>query len=170
MPGDVDDPAVPSGGNTYDRRVCRGLAEAGWPVREAAVHGGWPRPDADARAELARTLDALADGAVVLLDGLVACGIPEVVVPRAGRLRLAVLVHMPLGDETGIAPALAGELDARERATLRAAAAVLATSPWSGRRLIGRHGLDPGRVHVVPLPRRSPPAPTALRGCSASPR
>jgi glycosyltransferase involved in cell wall biosynthesis len=159
LPGDVDDVSVPSGGNTYDRRVCQGLAEAGWPVSEAAVPGAWPRPDAGTRAELARTLAALPDGAVVLLDGLVACGVPEVVVPQARRLRLAVLVHLPLADETGIAPAMAEELDAGERATLHAAAAVLATSPWAGRRLAAHHGLDPDRVHVVPP--GTDPAPVA---------
>ena len=26
VPEGIDDPARPSGGNTYDRRVCRGLA------------------------------------------------------------------------------------------------------------------------------------------------
>ncbi|WP_233509758.1 glycosyltransferase family 4 protein [Actinomadura craniellae] len=150
LPGDVADPTVPSGGNTYDRRVCRGLADAGWQVREVPVHGAWPRPDGRARATLARTLTALADGAVVLLDGLVACGAPEAVVPQAHRLRLAVLVHLPLAGETGLAPDLARDLDARERATLRAAAVVLATSPWAARELVDRHGLDPDRVHAVP--------------------
>ncbi|MFC4586990.1 glycosyltransferase family 4 protein [Sphaerisporangium corydalis] len=150
LPGDVDDAAVPSGGNTYDRRACQGLAEAGWAVRETAVHGAWPRPGQNARARVGRTLAGLADGEIVLLDGLVACGIPEVVVPHARRLRLAVLVHLPLADETGLDPATAAELDAAERATLRAAGAVLSTSPWAGRRLAAHHGLDPGRVHVVP--------------------
>ncbi|GAA3816145.1 glycosyltransferase family 4 protein [Sphaerisporangium flaviroseum] len=159
LPGDVDDATVPSGGNIYDRRVCQGLAAAGRPVREITVAGAWPRPDEGARAELARGLTALADGAVVLIDGLVACGVPEIVVPQARRLRLAVLVHLPLADETGIAPGPARELDAAERATLHAATAVLATSPWAGRRLIGHHGLDPDRVHVVPP--GTDPAPLA---------
>ncbi|GGK63785.1 glycosyl transferase [Sphaerisporangium melleum] len=149
LPGDVDDASVPSGGNVYDRRVCQGLAAAGRPVREVAVPGAWPAPEAHARAELARALASAPDGAVVLMDGLVACGVPEVVLPQARRLRLAVLVHLPLAAETGIAPALAGELDAAERATLHAAAAVVVTSPWAGRRLIAHHGLDPDRVHVV---------------------
>ncbi|WP_214411313.1 glycosyltransferase family 4 protein [Sphaerisporangium fuscum] len=150
LPGDVDDVSVPSGGNVYDRRVCDGLAAAGRPVRETALHGAWPRPDGAARDALARTLAAIPDGEVVLLDGLVACGVPDVVVPSARRLRLAVLVHLPLADETGLAPELAGELDAAERATLRAAHAVLATSPWAARRLAAHHGLEADRVHVVP--------------------
>ena len=44
VPEGIDDPARPSGGNTYDRRVCRGLAALGWAVHEHAVPGAWPRP------------------------------------------------------------------------------------------------------------------------------
>ncbi|MBB5126454.1 glycosyltransferase involved in cell wall biosynthesis [Streptomyces albaduncus] len=149
LPGGVDDPAAPSGGNAYDRRVCLDLPGFGWQVHRHAVAGDWPRPDAAARTELARTLRELPDGAVVLLDGLVACGVPEVVVPEAERLRMAVLVHLPLGDETGLDAAVAAGLDARERAVLRAVPAVVATSDWAVRRLVSHHGLAPDRVHVA---------------------
>jgi glycosyltransferase involved in cell wall biosynthesis len=159
LPGDVDDAAVPSGGNTYDRRTCRALAAAGGPVRELAVPGTWPRPDDDARARLAHALAAADDDALVILDGLVACGVPDLVVPHARRLRLVVLVHLPLADETGLPPAVAAELDARERETLRAATAVVATSTWAARRLIEHHGLAENRVHAVPP--GTDPAPLA---------
>ncbi|MGW8865950.1 glycosyltransferase family 4 protein, partial [Streptomyces sp. NPDC055768] len=149
VPGGIDDPAAPSGGNAYDRRVRLDLPGFGWRVRGLPVDGDWPRPDDTARAELARVLRRLPDGAVVLLDGLVACGVPEIVVPEAERLRMAILVHLPLGDETGLDPAVAAELDARERAVLRAVPAVVATSDWAVRRLVSHHGLDPGRVHVA---------------------
>jgi glycosyltransferase involved in cell wall biosynthesis len=149
LPGGVDDPTRPSGGNAYDRRVSLDLPGFGWQVHQHAVDGSWPRPDAFARTELARVLSELPDGAVVLLDGLVACGVPEVVVPEAERLCLAVLVHLPLGDETGLDPAVAAELDAKERAVLRAVPAVIATSDWAVRRLVSHHGLAPGRVHVA---------------------
>ncbi|MFE6332245.1 glycosyltransferase family 4 protein [Streptomyces sp. NPDC057798] len=149
LPGGVDDPAAPSGGNAYDRRVSLDLPGFGWQVHQHAVAGEWPRPGAAARAELARTLRELPDGTVVLLDGLVACGVPEVVVPEAERLRIAVLVHLPLGDETGLAAGTAAELDARERTVLRAVPAVVATSDWAVRRLVSHHGLAPERVHVA---------------------
>jgi len=155
LPGDVDDVTVPSGGNVYDRRVCDGLAG----VRELPVRGTWPRPGNEQRAELARSLAALPDGAVVLADGLVVCGVPEIVVPHARRLRLAIVVHMPLADETGLAPDVAADLDVRERETLCAAAAVVTTSPWAARRLVEHHGLPAGRVHVVPP--GTDPAPRA---------
>ncbi|MFF0286820.1 glycosyltransferase family 4 protein [Streptomyces sp. NPDC005262] len=149
MPGGVDDPSAPSGGNTYDRRVCRDLPRIGWQVHEYAVAGAWPQPPATARAELARVLGESADGAVVLLDGIVACAVPDIVVPEAERLRLVVLVHLPLGDETGTAPGVAAALNAGERRTLQAAAAVVATSDWAAARLVAHHGLDPRRVHVA---------------------
>ncbi|MGW1721716.1 glycosyltransferase family 4 protein [Streptomyces sp. NPDC002306] len=149
LPGGVDDPAAPSGGNAYDRRVSLDLPGFGWQVHKHAVDGAWPRPGVAARAELARTLSQLPDGSVVLLDGIVACGVPEIVVPEAERLRLAVLVHLPLGDETGLAPDVAADLDTRERTVLRAVPAVIATSDWAVRRLISHHGLLPERVHVA---------------------
>lgn len=149
LPGGVDDPATPSGGNAYDRRVSLDLPGFGWQVRAHPVDGTWPRPDARDRDELAGLLRELPDGAVVLLDGLVACGVPETIVPEAERLRLAVLVHLPLGDETGLDPGVAAELDARERQVLRAVSAVVAPSDWAVRRLVSHHGLAPDRVHAA---------------------
>ncbi|MFC0533782.1 glycosyltransferase family 4 protein [Phytohabitans kaempferiae] len=141
LPGGVDNPVSPSGGNLYDRRACQHLAGLGWRVVEHAVDGAWPRPGATATARLAKLLSALPDGALTLLDGLVACAAPEVVVPAAARLRVAVLVHLPLVDEGGDT-----DLDACERATLRSAAAVIATSGGAARRLAALHDLDGVRV------------------------
>ncbi|MFJ8110533.1 glycosyltransferase family 4 protein [Streptomyces sp. NPDC096132] len=149
MPGGVYDTANPSGGNAYDRRVCLDLPGFGWQVHKHLLNGSWPRPETAARTELARTLAEFPDGTVVLLDGLVACGVPEIVVPEAERLRLAVLVHLPLGDETGLEPLVAAELDAKERDVLRAVPAVIATSDWAVRRLVSHHGLAPEKVHCA---------------------
>lgn len=149
LPGDVDDPATPSGGNIYDRRVCQGLSRSGWSVREHLIPGAWPRPGRAARAALAAALRTVPDRAVVLLDGLVAGAAPEVVVPSATRLRLVIVVHLPLGDEAGLAPRTAAARDARERRTLQAADAVVATSAWTAQRLVHHHGLPPDRVHVA---------------------
>ena len=111
VPDGIDDPARPSGGNTYDRQLCRGLASLGWSVHEHAVAGCWPRPGAASLAALAGVVERIPDDAVVLLDGLVASVAPEVLAPQAGRLRLVVLVHMPLGHR----PADDGTGDARTR-------------------------------------------------------
>jgi hypothetical protein len=88
LPGGVDDPAAPSGGNRYDREVCDGLRKT-WDVHEIAVPGTWPRPSAEVRDALGGVLSALPSGSAVLLDGLVACGVPEILEPVAGRLRLS---------------------------------------------------------------------------------
>ncbi|WP_439663609.1 glycosyltransferase family 4 protein [Lentzea sp. HUAS TT2] len=138
LPADVGDPGSPSGGNVYDLRVSAGMDRL-------LVAGDWPRPS-DTTA-LSQTLAAIPDGAVVLLDGLVSCGVPEVVVPHSPRLRLAVLVHLPLADETGLDPATAALLNEKEGQVLRAASAVIATSPTAARDIRARHGLD--HVHVV---------------------
>jgi glycosyltransferase involved in cell wall biosynthesis len=126
VPEGVDDPARPSGGNVYDRRVCRELVAQGWVVHEHAV-GAVTLMDAVAR---------IPDGATVLLDGLVASPAPEALLPHAGRLRQVVLVHMPLETRP-------------EGDVLRAAAAVVTTSAWTRGRLIELYGLAPGRLHVA---------------------
>ena len=51
--------ARPSGGNRYDRRVCRGLAAAGWDVREHAVPGTGRRPTPRRRRRWPRWLGEL---------------------------------------------------------------------------------------------------------------
>jgi glycosyltransferase involved in cell wall biosynthesis len=147
VPEDIDDPARPSGGNTYDRRVCRGLAALGWDVREQAVPGAWPRPGAAGHAALARAVARVPDGAVVLLDGLIACAAPAALLPHARRLRQVVLVHMPLGHRPP-GEDVAG-VRAREREVLAAAAAVVTTSAWTRRRLGELYALPPDRVHVA---------------------
>ncbi|WP_019872426.1 glycosyltransferase family 4 protein [Salinispora oceanensis] len=136
LPGDVDDPTTPSGGNRYDRRVLDGLAAAGWPIHEHPVPGAWPYPASAERSALAGVLNALPSGSLVLFDGLVASAVPELLAPNAGRLRLAVLVHLPLAS-------------AAERVALRHAAVIVATSTWTRRWLLDRYQLPAERVHVA---------------------
>ena len=148
LPDGIDDPARPSGGNVYDRRLCQGLVALGWRVREHEVTGSWPHPGVASLAALDGVLAQIPDGSVVLLDGLVASTAPAVLVPHARRLALVVLVHMPLGHRPG-----AGEADAvrkRERDVLSAAAAILTTSLWTRRRLVELYGLPAERIHVAP--------------------
>lgn len=154
VPADIDDVTVASGGNTYDRRMCDLLG-----LDKVTVAGRWPTPSTKARVALADTLGQIPDGSVALIDGLVACGVPEIVVPHTRRLRLVVLLHLQLADETGVPPERAAGLDRREREVLRAASAVVATSEWAARRAIAHHGLDPKRVRTAPP--GTDPAPLA---------
>jgi glycosyltransferase involved in cell wall biosynthesis len=147
VPDGVDDPARPSGGNVYDRNLCRGLGALGWRVREHAVAGFWDGPDPAALAALAAVTQAIPDGAVVLLDGLIASTAPEVLVPEGARLRLVVLVHMPCGDRPP--DDRADRTRRREHAVLSGAAAVIATSAWARARLLELYPLAVERVHVA---------------------
>jgi glycosyltransferase involved in cell wall biosynthesis len=145
VPAGIDDPATPSGGNRYDRRVIDELGRVR-PVHEIVLDGRWPRPG---DPSLADRLAELPDGAHVLLDGLVACGVPELIEPSAGRLRMTVLVHLSLADETGLSDGQVTELTGYERRTVDAAIAVVTTSAGAAQRLIDRHGLAPQKVHVA---------------------
>lgn len=149
--------SAPSGGDVYDRRLAEELRDLGRPVRVFTVPGSWPMPSAQDRQGLARLLDGLAEHTVVLLDGLVACGVPEVLAPHEQRLRLVVLVHLPLALEGGLGVAQARELHARERRALGSARRVVATSDWARCHLAEQHGLS-GTVTVAP---GTDPAPTA---------
>ncbi|MET0415065.1 MAG: glycosyltransferase family 4 protein [Actinoplanes sp.] len=174
LPGGIDDPAAPSGGNLYDRIVLDALA-ADRDVHEIAVPGAWPTPAAAARGALTRAISEIPDNSVVLLDGLVACGVPEILEPHAGRLRLAILVHLPLSDETGLAPADAADLRGRERRALHCASVVVATSEAAARRLTEMHdlsGVEIAEPGVAPAPpaRPDPTGRRLLNVASVTPR
>jgi glycosyltransferase involved in cell wall biosynthesis len=144
VPDGIDDLARPSGGNAYDRRVCCALAEIGWRVHVHAVPGSWPRPDKAAYAALAGIVQRIPDGALALLDGLVASTAAEVLLPQANRLRLVPLVHMPLGQRM-----TDSDTRTREGAVLSAATSVVTTSAWSRRTLLELYSLPGDRVHVA---------------------
>ncbi|SNY55542.1 glycosyltransferase family 4 protein [Paractinoplanes atraurantiacus] len=144
LPGGIDDPAAPSGGNRYDRAV---LCRLHRDVHELAIGGTWPSPSPASRRALQWALADIPDGALVLVDGLVGCGVPELLAPHAHRLRLAVLVHLPLSDETGLSPERAADLRSKERATLHLATTVIATSEAAAAHVAAMHDLP--RVEVA---------------------
>jgi glycosyltransferase involved in cell wall biosynthesis len=135
LPDGVDDLARPSGGNVYDRRLLRGLREAGHPVTELRASGTWPHAEPTDLYALDVLLVGIPTGSVVLVDGLVASGAAAVLPRYTGRLRIVVLLHMPIGPDRG------------EELVLTAAAAVLTTSSWSRARLSDWYGLR--RVDVA---------------------
>ena len=67
VPEGIDDPTRPSGGNTYDRRVCD-LLSRDRDLVEIAVPGDWPAPGTVARQALARALTDIPDTSTVLLE------------------------------------------------------------------------------------------------------
>jgi glycosyltransferase involved in cell wall biosynthesis len=145
VPEGFNDPGQPTGGNIYDRRVCAGLAEAGWEVLVATVAAAWPVPDSSASADLARIVSAIPDGEMALIDGLIASPAAAQLLPHAGRLRMTVLLHMPL------ATALDTDAGAQrsERLVLCAATGVIVTSEWTRREVLTRYKIPARRVHVA---------------------
>ena len=144
VPAGIDDPTRPSGGNSYDRRICRGLGELGWVVHEHPVAGGWPTPVAEDRTALARVLGTVPDDGIVLIDGLLASA-AELELRRVGRrLRVLVLLHLPLG-VAAQDPAIA----AAECQALGCADALIVTSPWTRTWLVEHYDLLTGRIHLA---------------------
>jgi glycosyltransferase involved in cell wall biosynthesis len=92
-------------------------------------------------------MEQIPDDTLVLLDGLVASAASEVLPPQAMRLRMVVLVHMPLGHDPPTADV--EEVRMREHAVLSSAAAVVTTSVWSRERLLELYQLPPHRLHVA---------------------
>lgn len=144
VPDGIDDASRPSGGNTYDRRLCLELTGLGWSVNEHAVAGFWDSPRTTSFAALADVLERIPGGAIVLLDGLIASRAPEVLGAQARRLRLVVLLHMVLGGRGPDEVARTGE-----GAGLSAAVGIVTTSAWARRRVLELYQLPAGRVHVA---------------------
>ena len=147
VPEGFDNPGQPTGGNIYDRRICAGLAEAGWDVQVTTVAAAWPVPGPGARADLARIVSAIPDGETVLIDGLVASPAAAPLLPHAGRIRMAVLLHMPLASVLDARPDASAERS--ERVVLRAATGVVVTSEWTRQQVLTRYAIPAHRVHVV---------------------
>jgi glycosyltransferase involved in cell wall biosynthesis len=142
VPRGIEDPARPSGGNTYDRRLCAALRDLGWQVDVVEVEGGWPWSADLGSPGLERALRRLPDGARVLVDGLLASRLPHVMVPESRRLRVVPLVHLPVGVDDVLARL-------PERQVLGAATSVVTTSSWCRDWLVAEYGLEPGDVHVA---------------------
>jgi len=147
VPEGFDNPDQPTGGNVYDRRVCAGLAEAGWDVLVTTAAGTWPDPGPGALADLSRAASAVPDGEIVLIDGLIASPAAAQLLPHTGRIRITVLLHMPLA--TALDTHHDASAERSERDVLRAATGVIATSEWTRRQVLARYGIPGDRVHVA---------------------
>lgn len=148
VPEGIEDPTRPSGGNTYDRHLIRGLRELGWSVPLLAVEATGRRDD----AALERALAAQPDGSAVLVDGLLATAMAGPLVRHSQRLRLVLLVHMP-------------QENPAERRVSAASASVVATSEWTRSWLINAYQLPGQRIRVVqPGVEAAPPTRPSFGG------
>ncbi len=147
VPEGFDDPGQPTGGNIYDQRVCAGLAQVGFQVLIATVAAPWPVPGSGARADLARIVSAIPDGETVLIDGLIASPTAAQLLPHTGRMRMTVLLHMPLATDLDTHHDASAERS--ERVMLRAATSVVVTSEWTRQQVMTRYAIPACRVHVA---------------------
>src|SRR5439155_14169728 len=106
-----------------------------------------PVPGAGARASLARIISAIPDGETVLIDGLIASPAAAQLLPHTGRIRMTLLLHMPL------ATVLDADRDASaersERAVLRAATGMVVTSERTRQQVLTRYAIPAHLVHVA---------------------
>ncbi|HYH77029.1 MAG TPA: glycosyltransferase family 4 protein [Arthrobacter sp.] len=142
-----------SGGNVYNAKLAGGLKGLDVNVEMQAVDGSWPDSTAQERRRLGSLLGGwepqavVTPGSVTIVDGLVACGVPdEIEYAAAAGQRVCVLLHMPsLSHADG------------EKRALRAAAGVICTSSWAADAVRERYGITSTRVALP----GTDPAPVA---------
>lgn len=151
----------PTGGNVYNTELIAALRSRGIPVRLHRLPGRWP---AGSPADRARLLRALRQGRKVIVDGIVAGVSPEEVgeAVDSGTF-LAVLVHLPVGEEVGLPQSTREAYRLAERRVIGTASAVLCPSRHAAARiqeLYGRSRLTiavPGVRPAAPAAGSSPP-------------
>ena len=152
FPGRLD---LKTGGYAYDRRVMAAIGAFGFRAEPMALGEGFPAPDMQTLSDAQARLSGLADGTVVLIDGL-AFGILGGWAEReAKRLRIVALVHHPLALETGLDSGEQARLRDSERRALAAARHVIVTSPMTARELTANFGVGAERLTVA-LPGTDP--------------
>lgn len=147
IPGDPDQR---SGGYLYDKRLAQELEATGWRVVRLGLQGSFPQPAPTDLAAAAAALAGVPDESVVLIDGLAFAAMPSIAAAQAVRLRLVVLVHHPVGLETGLPAEHARRLLESERAALRFARAVVVTSATTARTLARDFAVAAERITVAP--------------------
>lgn len=145
IPGDLE---TLTGGYGYDRRIIDGLRALGWTVDVEALDASFPYPTSFAREDARRRFAAIADGSVVLVDGLAFGALAVEAEAERHRLRLVALVHHPLADETGIDSRAAALLETSERRALATSRVVVVTSGPTADGL-ARYGVSGDRIAVV---------------------
>jgi glycosyltransferase involved in cell wall biosynthesis len=143
----------PTGGNVYNQNLVDDLRALGVDVRLHRLAGAWPEGDTSTHAQFAR---ALRKAPASLVDGIVACGAPDVITEavEAGQVIIVVL-HLPISDELGLDPRQRERYAALEARALQAASGVLCSSRWSADQLsrrFGRHDVGVAVPGVRPAP------------------
>jgi glycosyltransferase involved in cell wall biosynthesis len=133
VPAGFDERERVSGGNVYDLRVIAELRSLGEDVRIAEARTG------------ANPFEGIPDGALAVVDGLVAVRESAQFSAAAERLRLVALVHMLV---TAFADPENDMVDG-ERRVLPRALHVVATSAWLRDEIVTRRLVAPERITVA---------------------
>jgi len=148
-PGDLE---TRTGGYRYDKRMAEELARlpAGhaWDVSLLSLEGDYPFPNDKQLAQANAQLATIADGTLVLFDGLAFSTMPGVLEQHANRLNIVALVHHPLALETGLSESQARTLKALETQSLRHASHVITTSELTASSL-SDYDVDSNKVSAV---------------------
>lgn len=158
-PGRLD---TKTGGYAYDRHLIRELTDLGWSVQPMSLGEGFPAPSKAVLAKAERQLSALADGTLVVIDGLAFGVMAEWALGHSERLRLVALVHHPLGLETGVGPQQRDQLLVSEARALSAVRHVFVTSPATARQVSELLAVPPEFITAA-LP-GTEPGPKAASG------
>jgi len=145
IPGRLD---TPTGGYLYNRRMAEGLRQHGWSVEVRELDESFPYPTPAALANSSEVLAGFRDGARLLIDGLALSAMPEVIEHEASRLRIAALVHLPLGADVSIERETACRPDEGERRALAAAALVIVTGAAT-LAMLDRYGIARDKIAVI---------------------
>lgn len=154
IPGDIN---TPTGGYIYDRKVLSLLSEQGVDVSHVALPPGFPLPSIEELAETAQILTGVPSDSVLLIDGLAFGALPDEVLDSVSA-PIVVILHHPLGLETGLDHDISHDLLASEKAALQHARHIIVTSPSIAEAL-------PKLFYVPP-----PPISVAEPGTERAPR
>ena len=138
-----------TGGYEYDRRMIRGLRDRGWSVEVCELDDSFPSPTPQALKQAEQVLAGIADGTIVLIDGLAGGAMADEIERHASRLSIVPVVHSLLAAEIGIDCTTATRFEASERRALTAAALVVTV----GNGLLAplaRLGVVAHRIAIVP--------------------
>lgn len=145
-PGNLD---LKTGGYGYDREMLAGLRGLGWDVDALSLGDGFPSPAPKTMKQAEKRLSALADGTLVMIDGLAFGIMDEWARREAERLRIVALVHHPLALETGLGEEEQHRLRQSETAALTATRHIIVTSPMTAGELAQNYGVQPGKISVA---------------------
>lgn len=133
-----DDGEALTGGSIYNRRIAQAMTARGWPLERQALAGAWPEPEPEALQRAADCLAAIPDQAVVMVDGLVLGGMPDLIEREAERLRFVALVHLPLAAEYGLGRERLARRGAAENRALLGCRRIVANSHYTCEELVAR--------------------------------